>query len=498
MSIKNPRNKKVVVIGAGLGGVSAAISLAADGFQVEIYEKNPHIGGKLNVYRKDGFIFDLGPSILILPHIFRQLFERAGKNINEYVQFEEVVPQWRCFFEDGAVIDLHPDIRKIETVLSRFSEKESRGFLEFLAYSRKLYTFAEETYFNRGDESFKAFFRGNSFTEVIERSDFFRTMSQGIKRYIKEPHLKAIMEYFIKYVGSSAYDAPAILNLLPYAQFGWGLWYVKGGMYNLAFGLKRLLDESGVPIYLDQEVTQIIRNGNRAEGVILKNGNRVKADVVVSNMEVIPAYERLLDENRSFMKAYKKYEPSCSGLVIHLGIDHHYPQLHHHCFFFSKNQKRHFQTVFRQKRMPDDPTIYLVAPCVTDRGLAPEGYDILKILPHIPHLQEKPFTTADYQALKERIYDKLERMGLTDLRKHIVIEHVLTPHDIQDMYFSNRGSIYGVVAHRFKNFGLKAPRKSKKYKNLYFVGGSVNPGAGMCMVALGGQQVRKQILRDLC
>jgi diapolycopene oxygenase len=181
--------------------------------------------------------------------------------------------------------------------------------------------------------------------------------------------------------------------------------------------------------------------------------------------------------------------------VLELGLDRKYPQLAHHNFFFSENQKTHFKTVFRKRLLPPDPTIYLVAASRTDPTVAPEGCDCLKILPHIPHIDDqKPLTREDYLVFKERVLDKLERMGLTDLRKHVVFEHCWTPLDIREQYNSNKGSIYGVVSDRFKNLAFKAPKQSVKYPNLFFVGGSVNPGGGMPMVVLCGQNVAKKVV----
>jgi diapolycopene oxygenase len=183
---------------------------------------------------------------------------------------------------------------------------------------------------------------------------------------------------------------------------------------------------------------------------------------------------------------------------MHLGISRTYPQLAHHNVFYSKDARRHFSSIFERCELSDDPTIYLVAPCKTDATLAPEGCEIIKVLPHIPHLDEhRAFTDAGFAAFRERVIAKLERMGLADLRRHIVVERTLTPHDIESLYHSNRGSIYGVVADRCKNLGFKAPQRSDKYRNLYFVGGSVNPGAGMPMVVLSGQLVRHKIEADL-
>ena len=456
-----------------------------------------HLGGKLNQLELAGFRFDLGPSILILPQIFRALFERVGKKMEDYVPLEPVEPQWRSFFEDGTVIDLWGDFINTERELSRFDDDLVEGYYDFVEYSRRLYKFSGETIFDRGDDSALEIIRGHNPLAVLHRLDFTRSMQRGVNKYIQEPHWRQMLGFFIKYVGSSSYDAPAVHNQMLYSQIGWGLWYVTGGMYNLARGLQKLLEELGVEVNLATEVTGLNRGDGRVTGLRLADGTTTEADLVVSNMEVIPAYDRLLGEDSAFLKRYEKFEPACSGLVIHLGVDREYEQLRHHCFFFAEDQQEHYDAVFKKKVLPRDPTIYLVNATHSDRSIAPEGHHIIKILPHIPHIQDPPFSEGDYLALKERVYDKLERMGLTDLRKHIVVEHMLTPDDIQRMYLSNKGAIYGVVADRFKNLGLKAPKRSEKYDNLYFVGGSVNPGGGMPMVILSGQQVRDKILADL-
>jgi diapolycopene oxygenase len=485
--------KQVIVIGSGLGGLSAAISLAQEGYAVTIHEKNLRIGGKLNVLREHGFSFDLGPSILTLPHIFGRLFERSGRKMSDYIPIRPLRPHWRNFFEDGKVVDLYPEPDRMADEALKVGE-DPVNVQRFLKYSADLYDLVNAGYFEQGLDTSKEFGRFYGLWK-FSKFDLFRTMHGGVKRFLKTRYMQDIFDYFIKYVGSSAYHSPAFMNCLPTIQFRYDLWYVEGGLYNIALGLQRLMDELGIIVHLDSEVVEVRKNGGHVTGLVTKDGQFHSAHIIVSNMEVIPAYERLLREDKDFMHTLEKLEPSCSGLVLELGLDCKYPQLAHHNFFFSDDQREHFNTVFRKRQLPPDPTIYLVAASKTDPSVAPPGCDCLKILPHIPHIDdEHPLTREDYLVFKERVLNKLERMGLKDLRKHVVFEHCWTPLDIREQYYSNKGSIYGVVSDRFKNLAFKAPKQSTKYPNLFFVGGSVNPGGGMPMVVLCGQNVARKVV----
>ena len=487
----------MVVIGAGLGGMSAAIMLARSGFDVTVLEKNSHVGGKLNQLQTKGFSFDLGPSIFTLPHIFRPIFEGDGKRLEDYIALERVDPQWRNFYEDGVVLNLWEDPERMRKELEHLGPRVIREYEDFLAYSRRQYEIVERGYLRHGLDTFGQFLRFYGWKEARDL-DYLRSMSGSIHKRVSNPHLRDMFEYFIKYVGSSALDSPAFMNLMPNIQIEFGLWYVTGGLYQLAHAFHRRLEECGVTLCLEQEVIQIDHKVAEVTGVHVRDvhgGTTVlQADYVVSNMEVIPAMQKLLNAPPAAMKKLRRFQPSCSGIVIHLGLNCVYPQLAHHNFFYSKNLHAHFRRVFREGKLPDDPTLYVVAPTRTDPSQAPPGCDNIKILPHIPPLDDsQPKTREDYHALKEICLDKLERMGLTDLRRHIVVEDFWTPFDIEARYGSNRGSIYGVVCDRRRNFAFKAPKRSSRFRNLFFVGGSVNPGAGMPMVTLSGQHVARMI-----
>lgn len=487
--------KKIAIIGGGLGGLSAAISLAQSGFKVSLYEKNAHLGGKLNRLEQDGFGFDLGPSILTMKPIFEKMFIRSGVKMDDYIETVEVKHQWRSFFTDNTVIDLFSDLNLMLESNSSLTEQDMQEYRDFLAYAKELYDLTLSGYFAEGLDTVSEVIQYHGLVNSLKGFDLNSTMFEAIDKRITNPNFKDMLAYFIKYVGSSAYDAPAILNMMIYMQHAEGIWYVPGGMHQIADGIVRLGKELGVDFHVNSEVTGIKKEKNRIVSAVLADGTSIKGDYFVSNMEVIPFSEKLLGETpKKLQQLEKEFEPASSGLVIHLGVRGEYPQLRHHNFFFSQDAKQNFQTIFHDHDLPVDPTIYLVNVNKTDPSQTVPGHENLKILPHIPYIPDKPFTPEDYKALEERVFDKLERMGLTDLRERIVTKDVWLPEDIEKTYYSHRGAIYGTVSNRKKNRGFKHPKTSRDYDNLYFVGGTVNPGPGMPMVTLSGQQVHDKIV----
>lgn len=486
--------QSILVIGGGLGGISAAIRMAQSGYKVTLFEQNNHNGGKVNRLEEQGFGFDLGPSILTMPYIFERLFNYSGKNMADYIEIERLPLQWRSFFPDGEIIDLYENTEATLLNNLQLGQEDKKELDNYLKYTKRIHRFTEKGYFNFGLDTLREIIKYHGTFKALRGFDYFSTMQQAIHRYISNPKLRDMLGYFIKYVGSSSYDAPAVLSMLFHMQQEQGLWYVKGGIHKLALALKQLAIEEGVDIQMGVAVENIKTYHQRVTSVRLSSGKYVEANYIISNMEVIPTYRELLHFNQQKIDQLEStYEPASSGYVLHLGVDKSYSQLAHHNFFFSKDSKKNYDEIFHQKVLPQDPTIYLVNVNKTDEQQASQGYENIKVLPHIPYIQDKPFKKEEYAAFKERVLTKLERMGLTDLRAHIIFEDIWTPEDIRHNYRSNRGAIYGVVADKKKNKGFKFPKQSEYFDNLFFVGGSVNPGGGMPMVTLSGMQVADKI-----
>ncbi|GGB08635.1 phytoene desaturase [Macrococcus hajekii] len=491
--------KKVIVIGGGLGGLSVAITLRQQGFDVTLYEANAHLGGKLNRLEQEGFGFDLGPSILTMPYIFERLFERSDRRMEDYLKTVRLDLEWRGFFETGHIYNLYGDLDKMERMNPDLSKKDIEDYRRFLKYAGKIHMMTEKSYFEQGIDYTWPLIKHHGPMQALQGFDYFHTMQQGIDKRINNEEFRTLLGYFIKYVGSSSYDAPAVLNMMIHMQHAQGAWYVPGGMNRIAEALVKLGEEIGVKFLTRTRIVSADVEQGRISSVTTEAGEKLTADYFVSNMEVIPFYEKMLSKTPDIQKKKEKFEPAASGIVMHIGVNREYPQLAHHNFFFSQNSKKNFKQVFHDKKLPDDPTIYLVNTNKTDAGQAPAGHENIKILPHVPYIQEKSFTQAEYRVLRERVLIKLERMGLTDLRKHIVTEDFWMPEDIEKTYGSDRGAIYGTVSDKKKNKGFKHPKQSEYFNNLYFVGGTVNPGGGMPMVTLSGQQVGRMISeREQC
>lgn len=492
-------SEKAVVIGGGLGGLSVAISLANRGFEVSLFEKNDHLGGKLNRKEIEGFTFDLGPSILTLPHIFETLFKEAGREMADYVSIFELETHWRNFFEDGTVFDFlktyNATAAHLETKFPGITPK----FMQYVQYIKEQYRICKAGYFDKGIDSFWGMFRGTNLIDLLFKLDIYSSMHKRNTRFFGDTHLRDAFDYFIKYVGSSPLDSPGFMNLLQGVQFEDGLWYVEGGLFALSEALQKLAKDVGVALHTGSAVTKIITEEREATGIVVNGTSEVYADVIVSNMEVIPALRELTTTSlKRVSKLEKRFPPACSGLILHLGTNKKFDQLAHHNFFYAKNQSHHFKRVFHRGLLPDDPTLYVVAVTRSDPAQAPEGYDNIKILPHIPPLNpDKPIPMEKYDELADICIDKMERMGCVGLRESIVVQDLWTPHDIEAHYRSNRGAIYGVNSVHLKNFALKAPKKSHDFDGLYFVGGSVNPGGGMPMAVLSGINAAKLITGEL-
>ncbi len=494
---------KIGVIGGGLAGLAAAVRLASDGHRVALFEKNSHLGGKMNVWQSEGYTFDMGPTIITMPAVLERLFTSAGRRMEDYLQLVSLDPQWRTLFADGSRFDLYSSLEGMTSEIARFAPEEMAGYLEFLSYAHRMYDISEKWFFWKPWGSLKDVMGAGSFgpksLSLAAAIDPMTSMHQAIRKHFRDPRLAQLFEHFVQYVGSSPFLAPAILSLIPWVQIGHGCWYPMGGTGSIARALGKLCEELGVEVHTNTAIEKIEIREGRVTGVVAEGGRFHDLDAVVANSDIVRTFENLMPkaEGEAFLnKNASRLEPACSGVVLYLGCRKRFPDMLHHDFMFSADSDEEFKDLYERRIPHADPTIYLAIPSRTDTTVAPQGCEAVYALVHTPYLSPEFDWETGAQGYRDIIVDKMERCGMEGLKDSIETERMITPLDLERLYWVNKGAIYGVVTKRGLTSAFKTGNRSP-IRGLYFAGGSVNPGAGVPMVLMSGQIAAECVLEDL-
>jgi phytoene desaturase len=491
----------VGIIGGGLGGLAAAATLAARGHKVTLLEKNAWLGGKAAELNEQGFRFDMGPTILTMPRVLERVFSEAGREMSDYLDLRRLDPQWRCFYDDGTVLDLRDDPKDAAAEIGKLSPPDREGFERFMEVARRISDVSDRFFFWKSVEdlrdtmNMKESFNLRTLSDVLAIR-MHRTVAGQIKRDVKDPRVQQMLEHFIQYVGSSPLASPAVLCGIAQMQQGEGVWYPMGGTRAVPMALTRLGEELGVDYRTGVDVERVVVEDGRAVAVVA-DGETLRFDKVVSNMDSVRTYRELIggDAWRDF--GYQKREAACSGIVLYLGLDRAYEHLAHHNFVFSRDAAEEFGAIYDKGVPAPDPTAYIAAPARTEPGVAPEGGEALYILVHTPHLRPGQDWSQMLPGERAKIFDKLGRAaGMEDLQSRIVMERTLTPQDIHDRYKVLDGAIYGLVSHGRVNGAFKPGNRSRQVRDLYLAGGSAHPGPGMPMALMSGWIAADSLDRD--
>ncbi|MGC8638950.1 MAG: phytoene desaturase family protein, partial [Isosphaeraceae bacterium] len=461
------------------------------------FEKNSWLGGKAAVLSENGFRFDMGPTILLMPSVLKRIFAEAGRELRDELELVPLDPQWRSFFADGSVLDLHADVSRMSDAIDVFTPggAASQGYRDFLDLSARLDDISRRYFFWKSIGTLHDMFDPSTAVSLSTLRDVVRmrpwsTVGATIRGFVADARVCQMLDHFTQYVGSSPDLSPAVLCGIAHMQTGEGVWYPLGGTRAVADALIRLAGDLRVELHGGMGVRSIqTRPDGSVRGVIRDDGQEVPLAAVVSSSDSVRTHRELLAGTSAARKfeARRGYEAACSGVVLYLGLDRRYDQLLHHNFVFSRDPREEFDFIYRKGEPAPDPTCYICAPAATESGVAPPGGEALYVLVHTPYLRPHHDWKTLYPLYRRTILDKLKSTaGLDDLEARIKLERWLTPQDIHDRYRVLNGAIYGLASHGRFTGAFKPANRSPDVPGLYLAGGAAHPGPGMPMVLMSG------------
>lgn len=469
---------KVVVIGAGLGGLAAAIRMRARGHDVELVEKRDQAGGRAGVFRQDGFTFDAGPTIITAPHLIAELFALAGRRIDEFVRLVPVSPFYRVRFSDGMSVDWTGDENQRVAAIERLSPGDVDGYRRFARRSRDIFDQA----FPLIDQSFDSVAPMLRAIPRLIRARSWKSVASLVEAEVEDPRVRQLLSFHPLLIGGNPFDSPSIYALIHELERRWGVWFAEGGTGALVDALVRLFEQMGGRLRLGDEVVSIECIARRARSVDLRSGDRLMADVVICNGDVVRSYRDLVPSDRRRVNTDARLErlrQSMSLFVIYFGTDRRYDDVAHHEILLGPRYRGLLDDVFHGERLADDFSLYLHRPTATDRSLAPHGCDAWYALSPVPNLAANVDWEAAGNAYRNRIIEHLEQRMLPGLRNHIVTETRVDPRYFRDELNSHLGNAFSVQPLLSQSAWFRPHVRSEDIDNLFFVGAGTHPGAGI-------------------
>lgn len=495
-------NKKVLVVGAGTAGLGAAIRLQHAGYNVEIYEQNDTPGGKMNRIEADGHQFDVGPTIVMMPDMYREVFELAGRDPDDYIPMKKLDPMYDVYFKDDTYrrYSISSDLTELTALFESRGTENSRGFLQYLSAIYERFIVAEEHFIKRPFRK-----RSDMYTPFMIRQALklktFDSADKMMSKFVPDKDLQRMLSFQTLYIGVSPQKGPSLYNIIPMIELLYGVYFIKGGMHTMAVQMARLFTELGGIIHYSSPVEQIVTENGRVTGLKV-GGELVKSDYVVSNADFPYTITKLIQEpevrGRYTPEAVDKMDYSCSCLLFYWGVEGDAPELACHSFVIGTDLDDNLASIF-DGRLIKDPSVYLHIPSQVDPEMAPPGKSTFYCLIPVPELgvaqYEYDEETIDYY--REEALKTIERLdGLSDIRERITGENIYTPLDFERNFSAYRGATFGLQPTLRQSNHFRPQSKSLHCEGLYFTGSSTHPGAGVPTSLIGGKICAEELRRD--
>ena len=483
----------VVVVGGGLGGLAAAIRCAVAGRPTTLIEARPNVGGKLNIVRDQGFVWDIGPSLLTMPWVLDDLLRVAGSSLAAELDVVALPSACRYMWADGTRFDAMASLPALIQSIAAINPRDVGNFMRFMQYSQQLWDLSANQFLYTPMTGWQSLLDWRVLRDGW-RLDGLRTMDVAVRSFFESPQLQQVMNRFATYNGSSPYRTPATFNLIAWAEFGFGAFYPRGGLYRIAEVLQATALRVGVDIRTATTVTGIHHQHGRVCGVTTSTGETIATQRVISNVDPQVTLATLLDGGARRAQRLAQRELSTSGFVVLWGLRQRYDQLDHHTICFSPDYRAEFADT-DAGRLHATPTIYLNHTVGYDFDHAPVGGQNIFALVNVPATRgsqiDWPNVAAGYA---DQMARQLEtRFGLAGFRQNIVVQHILTPHDLAQRYNAPGGSIYGLASNSALSAFMRPPQRDPQIAGLYYCGGGTHPGGGIPLALLSGKHAAQLV-----
>jgi phytoene desaturase len=466
------------IIGSGVAGLATAIRLATRGYKVSIFEKESTAGGKISSLRLNDYRFDTGPSLLTMPGLIDELFLLAGENPGEHFNTQALDLSCKYFWEDGMILHAWQDVNRLASEIETKTGVKKSTVKNYLAYCRRLYELSGESFLFHSLHKARNYFLP-PFRKTLLNAfslDAFTSMHNRNNKWFSHPKLVQLFDRYATYNGSSPYKTPATLNMIAHLEHNTGACFPEKGMYSIVEALSGLASRLGVQFFFNSPVEKILMQGNKASGVRV-NGETISCNMVISDVDIVPLYRDLLPEEKIPGNQLKQ-QRSTSALVFYWAIDRSFPELELHNILFSHNYEKEFECLFDSKSFSDDPSVYIFISSKKVKDDAPAGGENWYVMINAPENVGQDWD-AMIRAARRNIINKINRILHTDITQHIKAEAMADPRSIEQTTGSFHGSLYGLSSNGMLAAFKRHPNFRRRFKNLYFTGGSVHPGGGI-------------------
>lgn len=492
--------KKVSIIGAGTAGLAAGIRLASKGYEVEIFEKNEKVGGRMYQFEIDDFKFDVGPTIVMMKDIYEEVFKDSGVDPKDYLDMQRLEPMFRLVFPDETELSGTSDLVKMTAENEGFSQSDAQGYLAYLADVYKRYLVAKNHFIEKSFRKKTDFYNPKTLYQALKLRTFSNAYD-SIGKFVENEKIRQALAFQTLYIGISPFSGPSIYTIIPMIELLYGVWYIKGGMYEMARAMEKRFYELGGKILFNQDVEEILIDDKKIAYGLIANGTKYESDIVLSNADFPYTMDNLVKNKKAkgkyTSKKIDKMSYSSSSFMIYLGMDKKY-DVSVHNIYFTSDFKKNVDDLFKDQK-PNDPSYYVYSPTQIDSSLAPKDKEVLYVLVPIPNLHHtnNNWGLKDKEEYADYILDLMSKKAeFSDIKKHISTKKIFGPNDFLDMFNLKHGATFGLRPTLRQSNYFRPQTKSKYVKNLYFCGSSNHPGAGVPIVLTSAKLAVSDILKD--